>query len=251
MDKELYLIGNFKMNMTKSTIVPYLKSIKKLAKGNSNHVGICVPYVYLPLAEKYLGKTNVLYGAENMHFLDKGAYTGEVSAEMLNDFNCDLVIIGHSERRAYYNETDDTVNQKVLKALSSSLVPVICVGESLEEREANKTLKVIEKQLKLALKDVKVEDLSSIIFAYEPIWAIGTGKTATSDQAEEVIAYMKKYICKMFKLKSDDLIVVLYGGSMNEKNAKELLSMPSIDGGLIGGACLDLNKFSTIFNTHI
>ena len=251
MSKELYLIGNFKMNMTKSTIVPYLKSIKKMAKGNYNHVGICVPYVYLPLAQKYLGKSNVLYGAENVHYLEKGAYTGEVSTEMLNDFGCDLVIIGHSERRTYYNETDETVNLKVLKALSSNIVPVICVGESLEERESDKTLKVIESQLKAALKDVKVEDLSSIIFAYEPIWAIGTGKTATSEQAEEVIAYMKKYICKMYKLKSSDLVVVLYGGSMNEKNAKELLSMPSIDGGLIGGACLDLAKFSTIFNTSI
>lgn len=251
MEKELYLIGNFKMNMSLESIVPYLKTIKKLSKRTNNHVGICVPYVYLPIAQKFLKKSNVLYGAENMHYLEKGAYTGEVSAEMLNDFDCDMVIVGHSERRAYYGETDDYVNKKVLKALSSNLVPIICVGESLKEREEDKTLKVIEKQLKVALKDVKVEDLSSIIFAYEPIWAIGTGKTATKEQAEEVISYMKKYICKMFKLKSNDLIVVLYGGSMNEKNAFELLSMPSIDGGLIGGACLDLNKFSSIFNTSI
>ena len=251
MSKELYLIGNFKMNMGLETIVPYFKSIKRLAKGNMNHVGVCVPYVYLPLAKKYLSKTNVLYGAENVHYLDKGAYTGEVSAKMLKDFDCDMVIIGHSERRAYYNETDETVNLKVLKALENNLIPIICVGETLEQRESDKTLKVFEKQLKEALKDVKVEDLTSIIFAYEPVWAIGTGKTATCEQAEEVIAYMKSYICKLFKLKSDDMIVVLYGGSMNEKNAKELLSMKSIDGGLIGGACLDIAKFSTIFNVLI
>lgn len=251
MNKELYLIGNLKMNMDKSSLTAHLKQIKKLAKGVDNHVGICVPYVYLPLAQKILGKSNVLYGAQNMHELKNGAYTGEVSAEMLQDFGCDMVIIGHSERRAYYNETDNSVNLKVLKALSSNLVPIICVGESLEEREANKTMKVVEKQLKEALKDVKVEDLSSIIFAYEPIWAIGTGKTATADQAEEVISKIKKYICKMYNLKSADLIVVLYGGSMNDKNCAELLAKPSIDGGLIGGACLDIAKFSKVFTTRI
>lgn len=251
MEKELYLIGNFKMNFTKSDIIPYLKKIKKLAKNTNNHVGICVPYPYLCYAKKYLNHSNVLYGAQNLHYKESGAFTGEVSAEMLNDFNCDMVIIGHSERRNYYNETDDSVNLKVLKALSSNIVPIICVGESELEREKNETFKVIDNQIKKALKDVKVEDLSSVIFAYEPIWAIGTGKTATSEQAEEVISHIKKYICKLYKLKSTDLIVVLYGGSMNEKNATELLKMPSIDGGLIGGACLNLEKFGVIFNTKI
>ena len=251
MEKELYLIGNFKMNLTISNIIPYFKSIKKLAKNTNNHVGICVPYVYLPYANKYLKNSNVLFGAQNMNCEDSGAYTGEISANMLKDFNCDMVIVGHSERRAYYNETDESVNLKVLKALSNNIVPIICVGESEKQRENNETLKVLDNQIKKALKDVKVEDLSSIIFAYEPIWAIGTGKTATKEQAEEVISHIKQYICKMYKLKSTDLIVVLYGGSMNEKNAHELLSMPSIDGGLIGGACLKLEKFSAIFNDKV
>ncbi len=259
MEKELYLIGNLKMNMDKSTLTKHLKGIKKLAKGVNNHVGICVPYVYLPLAQKILGKSNVLYGAQNVHELESGTFTGEISAEMLNDFNCDLVIIGHSERRANYNETDEKVNLKLLKTLSSNLVPIVCFGESYEERVAGKTNDVIKKQLTKALKDVKVEDLTSIIFAYEPIWAISAGKdadpnkprTATKEQAEEAVAKAKEIICKFFKLKSTDMIVVLYGGSMNDKNAQELLSMPSIDGGLIGGACLNIDKFSTIFNTVV
>jgi triosephosphate isomerase len=135
MEKELYLIGNFKMNMTKSTIVPYFKTIKKMVKGNNNHVGVCVPYVYLPLAQKYLGKSNVLYGAENVHYLEKGAYTGEVSGEMLKSIGVEYVIIGHSERRQYFNETDETVNKKLKKALDVGLKPIVCVGENLSERE--------------------------------------------------------------------------------------------------------------------
>ena len=256
MSKELYLIGNLKMNMNKETITAHLKQIKKLAKGVDNHVGICVPYVYLPLAQKILGKSNVLYGAQNMHELDNGTFTGEISAEMLNDFGCDMVIIGHSERRANYNETDQSVNLKVLKALSANLVPILCFGESWEEREAGKTIDVIERQLTEALKGVKIEDLTSIIFAYEPIWAISAGKdakprNATSDQAEEAISKIKEIICGIFGLKSSDMIVVLYGGSMNDKNCAELLAKPSIDGGLIGGACLTIEKFSKVFTTQI
>lgn len=259
MNKELYLIGNLKMNMDKASLTTHLKQIKKLAKNSDNHVGLCVPYVYLPLAQKILGKSNVLYGAQNMHELGSGTFTGEISAEMLQDFGCDMVIIGHSERRANYNETDKSVNAKVLKALSSNIIPILCFGESWDERSAGKTIEVVERQLVEALRGVKVEDLTSIIFAYEPIWAISAGKdadpnkprTATKEQAEEAICKIKEIICNIFNLKSSDMVVVLYGGSMNDKNCAELLSMPSIDGGLIGGACLDINKFSTIFNTRI
>lgn len=251
MQKKLYLIGNLKMNFTKSEIVPYLKSLKKLANNTNNVVGVAVPSVYLEYANKYLADSNVWYGAQNCHYKTSGAYTGEVSVLMLKDFNPTICLVGHSERRAYYNESDADVNQKVLKLLELGVKPIICVGEKLEEREAKKTLNVIKTQVKAALNGVDVKDLSNLIFAYEPVWAIGTGKTATVKEAETVILNIKKYVAKLYKLENTDNIVVLYGGSMNEKNAEELLSSPSIDGGLIGGACLNLEKFSAIFNNKI
>ena len=256
MARRKIIAGNWKMNMTPSEAVELINTLKPLVATEDADVVFCVPAIdIIPALEAAKG-SNIEIGAENMYFEEKGAYTGEISPAMLTDVGVKYVIIGHSERREYFAETDETVNKKVLKALSADLVPILCFGESWEEREAGKTIAVVERQLTEALQGVKVEDLTSIIFAYEPIWAISAGKdakprNATSDQAEEAIAKIKEIICKIFNLKSADMIVVLYGGSMNDKNCVELLSKPSIDGGLIGGACLDIAKFSTVFQTRI
>ena len=250
MSKKLYLIGNFEMNSNKAELMPYLELLKKNVKDVKNIVGICVPYVYLPMVSESLKDTKVLFGAENTHYKTSGAYTGEVSVEMLQDFNTKLVILGHSERRTYYNETNESVNLKLIKVLESNITPIVCIGESLVQRENGEAKSFVEDQLKNALLGVDESQLSHIIFAYEPIWAIGTGKTATNAEAEEMIAHIKEYIRSLYPTYQGTL-VVLYGGSMNDANAKELLSMPSIDGGLIGGACLNAEKFSTIFHTNI
>ena len=236
--KKLYLIGNQKMNMSYAELEPYLEKLAEIASTSSNVVGVCVPSVYLDLTKYALEGSKVLYGAQNMYYKDSGAYTGEISANMLNDFNCDLVIIGHSERRAYFNETDEDVNLKVKKALESGITPIVCFGETLEERDGGMAHSVVEKQLAGALQDLEVEDVERIIFAYEPVWAIGTGVSATSEQAEEMIAFAKRLISDEFGIKSS---IVLYGGSLK----------PSIDGGLIGGACLKLSDFENLINTKV
>lgn len=246
--KKLYLIGNLKMNKTYSELEVYFQEVSTIASTASNVVGVCVPSVYLDLAKYSLEGSKVLYGAQNMHYKESGAYTGEISAEMINDFNCDIVIIGHSERRSYYNETDADVNLKIKKALASGLTPIVCFGETLEERNNNMAYSVIENQLSGALADLEVEDVERIIFAYEPVWAIGTGVSATSDQAEEMIAFAKRLISDEFDIKNS---IVLYGGSLKASNADEILSKPSIDGGLIGGACLKVDEFEKIINTKV
>jgi len=244
MDKKLYLIGNFKMNMNMASIKPYLEDLKKVADNTDNAVGICVPYVYLPYVSETLKDSKALYGVQNMHFKDSGAYTGEVSADMLLDFATKLVVIGHSERREYYNETDEAVNLKVKKCLEKGLTPIVCFGEKLEEREAGTYKELIERQVSAALEGIEEESIKDIIFAYEPVWAIGTGKTATSDEAEDAIYYAKSIISAKYgkQIKS----IMLYGGSLKPSNANELLSKPSIDGGLIGGACLKMEDFESI-----
>lgn len=246
--KKLYLIGNQKMNMSYAELEPYLEKLAEIASTSSNVVGVCVPSVYLDLTKYALEGSKVLYGAQNMYYKDSGAYTGEISANMLNDFNCDLVIIGHSERRAYFNETDEDVNLKVKKALESGITPIVCFGETLEERDGGMAHSVVEKQLAGALQDLEVEDVERIIFAYEPVWAIGTGVSATSEQAEEMIAFAKRLISDEFGIKSS---IVLYGGSLKPSNAEDILSKPSIDGGLIGGACLKLSDFENLINTKV
>ena len=246
--KKLYLIGNQKMNMSYAELEPYLEKLAEIASTSSNVVGVCVPSVYLDLTKYALEGSKVLYGAQNMYYKDSGAYTGEISANMLNDFNCDLVIIGHSERRAYFNETDEDVNLKVKKALESGITPIVCFGETLEERDGGMAHSVVEKQLVGALQDLEVEDVERIIFAYEPVWAIGTGVSATSEQAEEMIAFAKRLISDEFGIKSS---IVLYGGSLKPSNAEDILSKPSIDGGLIGGACLKLSDFENLINTKV
>lgn len=246
--KKLYLIGNMKMNMSVSELEPYFEHIVGIANNSNNVVGVCVPYVYINMAKYMLEGSKVLFGAENMYHADKGAYTGEISAHMLNDFGCDLVILGHSERRHIFGETDEDINLKVKKALETGITPILCFGETLDERKAGSTYNVVERQIMSALNDIDSDDIGRIIFAYEPVWAIGTGVSATSDQAEEICSFVKRLLHDNFDLNDS---IVLYGGSLKPDNAQELLSKESIDGGLIGGACLKLDEFQKIIDTKV
>ena len=241
-----YIIGNHKMNLDYITLKGYLKALKKVAKNSDNKVGVCVPYVYLKKKKKVLKGSNVLYGAQNMYYKEAGAFTGEVSPKMLIDFNCDMVILGHSERRHIFNETNNEINNKVISALNNNLTPILCVGETLEERNNKQTKKVILAQLKQGLKNIELENAKKIIFAYEPVWAIGTGVSATALDAETICKYVKEQLNKLFSTEFN--FVVLYGGSMSGENVSELLSSPSIDGGLIGGASLTIEKFKPLIN---
>lgn len=242
-----FLIGNLKMNMTEKEIGAYLKDLKKQAKKCNNKVGVALPFPYLYLARKILHKTNIMYGVQNVNQYDKGAYTGEVSVDMLKDFGVDIAIVGHSERRAYYNENDESVGMKIKKLLQNNIIPVFCFGENLEEREKGEQNKVVDSQIKNALQNIEVGDIEKILFAYEPIWAIGTGVSATSEQAEKMAKHIKDYIVKRYTMQRDK-ICVLYGGSLNDKNANDILSKPNIDGGLIGGASLKVETFEKIFS---
>jgi len=247
--KVCYLIGNLKMNKTKQDIVPYLKALDKVSKKTNNIVGVCLPSIHIPLAQKYLKYTS--YGAQNVYFQDKGAYTGEQSVGMLVSYVCHICIVGHSERRQLFIETDEMINKKVKALVSSPVTPIICVGETLEERESGKTEKVVNGQIEKAIKGLSLEEVKKCWFAYEPIWAIGTGKSATAEDAEQVIKLIKKVVLKKHTELDGHRTIVLYGGSMNDKNCHELLSQPDIDGGLIGGASLDVDKFEKIINTKI
>ncbi len=242
-----YIIaGNWKMNKLPSETYDFVKEIEKVTMGASCEVVCCTPYVCLTEAVRAAKGTHVKIGAENLHFEDKGAFTGEVSADMLKDLGVDYVIIGHSERRQYFAETDETVNLKTKKALEKGLIPIVCVGESLEEREAGITMDLIAIQIKKAFAGISAEDAKKVVIAYEPIWAIGTGKTATSEQAEEVCKGIRDLIGELYCPNCAKEFTIQYGGSMNDANAAELLAKPNIDGGLIGGASLVAEKFAPI-----
>ena len=239
------IAGNWKMNMLPNEAIDFVNNLAPLVKDSKNEVIICVPFTDLFYTLLTVQETNIHVGAQNMHWEEKGAYTGEVSADMLKSINVEYVIIGHSERRQYFNETDETVNLKVKSALKHGLKPIVCVGETLEQKEAGKTLDIITSQTSKALQGLTLEDLSNTIVAYEPIWAIGTGKTASSDDANNSIKAIRNQIQKDF---GTDDITILYGGSVKEDNAKELFTMSDIDGGLVGGASLNAEKFSKIVN---
>ncbi len=242
-----YIIaGNWKMNKLPSETYDFIKEIESVTKGANCEVVCCTPYVNLTEAVRAAKGTHVKIGAENLHFEDKGAFTGEVSADMLCDLGVDYVIIGHSERRQYFAETDETVNKKTIKALEKGLIPIVCVGESLEEREAGITMDLIAIQIKKAFANIPAEDAKKVVIAYEPIWAIGTGKTATADQAEEVCKGIRDIIAELYCPNCAKEFTIQYGGSMNDQNAAELLAKPNIDGGLIGGASLVAEKFAPI-----
>ncbi len=245
--RKTIIAGNWKMNMTASDTKKFADDIKAIMpRAKWCDVVVCVPFVNIPAALKAFKDLRISVGAQNMFYEKSGAYTGEVSADMLKDLGVKYVIIGHSERRQYFGETDFTVNKKVLAALEAGLHPIICVGESLEQRELGITMELIALQVKSALAGVPAEKLRKCVIAYEPIWAIGTGKTATPEQAEEVCENIRAVIRKLYGAKVARAISILYGGSMNEKNAYDLLAQPDIDGGLIGGASLVPEKFVKI-----
>ena len=247
--RKTIIAGNWKMNMLASQVKPFAEELKTIIpKAKWCETVVCVPFVMIPAAIKAFKDTRVAIGAENLNENEKGAYTGEVSANMLADLGVKYVIIGHSERRQYYGETDISVNKKVHAALNAGLNPIVCVGESLEQRELDITIELITLQVKTALANVPAEKMRKIVIAYEPIWAIGTGKTATAEQANEVCSAIRAVIRNLYDARVARAVTIQYGGSMNEKNAAELLAQPDIDGGLIGGASLVPEKFAAIMN---
>ncbi len=232
------IAGNWKMNKTPMEALELVEQIKDKCNVSECDVVFCVPFIDLiPVIEK-VKDTNISVGAQNMYFEDNGAYTGEISPKMLKESGVKYVILGHSERRQYFCETDETVNKKVKKAIEYGLIPIICVGETLEQREKGVTVDFINVQVKSALYNVSKEDAENIVIAYEPIWAIGTGKTATNAQAQEVCAEIRKTLSSIYDNETADKMRIQYGGSVNEKNAKDLFAMGDIDGGLVGGASL-------------
>lgn len=246
--RKTVIAGNWKMNKTPSETREFMNILKTaLPKGRWCDIVLCIPSVCISTAIRTVRETRIAIGAQNMHAQHAGAYTGEISAEMLTDIGCKYVILGHSERRAM-GETDRDVNEKVLAALEAGLTPILCCGESLEQREAGVTEEWITMQIKTALQHVPEEKIRRIVVAYEPIWAIGTGRTATPEQAEEVCAGIRTTLRKLYNSKSARAISILYGGSMNELNAHALLAQPNIDGGLIGGASLVPEKFLRIID---
>ena len=247
MARKRIIAGNWKMNMTPSEAVKLVEELKPLVVNDDVDVVYCVPAIdIVPVVEAVKG-TNVQVGAENFYIEDKGAYTGEISAPMLVDAGVKYVIIGHSERREYFKEDDAFLNKKVKKAIASGLTPILCCGETLEQREMGVTMDWIRLQIKSDLAGVAADDVKNLVIAYEPIWAIGTGKTATSDQAEEVYKGIRELIAEVYDTDTAEAVRIQYGGSMNAGNAKELLAKPNIDGGLIGGASLKA-EFGQVVN---
>ena len=242
------IAGNWKMNMLPDETIKFIEEFAPLVKDTKNEVILCVPYTDLFYALLNVQGTNIKIGAQNMHFEEKGAYTGEVSPQMLKAINVEYVIIGHSERRQYYNETDETVNKKIKAAFNVGLKPIVCVGETLEERESGKTAEIITNQTKLALEGLSNEQVENTIIAYEPIWAIGTGKTATSEDANNSIKEIRNKIAEIYGQNTASRVIIQYGGSVKSSNAKELFSTSDIDGGLVGGASLKAEEFSKIVN---
>ena len=242
------IAGNWKMNMLPGEAIEFITALTPLVKDTENEVILCVPYTDLFYSLLTAQNTNIKIGAQNMHFEESGAYTGEVSGKMLKSINVEYVIIGHSERRQYFNETDETVNKKVKAAFKYGLKPIVCVGETLEERESGKTADIITKQTELALEGLTNEQVENTIIAYEPIWAIGTGKTATSEDANNSIKEIRNKIGEIYGQETASRVIIQYGGSVKSSNAKELFSMSDIDGGLVGGASLKAEEFSKIVN---
>ena len=242
------IAGNWKMNMLPNEAIQFIEELAPVVKNTKHEVILCVPYTDLFYALLTAQGTNIKIGAQNMHFEESGAYTGEISAKMLKSINVEYVIIGHSERRQYFNETDETVNKKVKTAFQNGLKPIVCVGETLEQREADQTEEIITNQTKFALEGLTEEQIKNTIIAYEPIWAIGTGKTATSEDANNSIKAIRNKIAEIYGQIVADGVIIQYGGSVKSTNAKELFEMSDIDGGLVGGASLKADEFSKIVN---
>lgn len=248
MARKKIIAGNWKMNMTPSQAVELVNTLKPLVANDEVDVVFCVPAIDIIPAMEAAKGTNIQIGAENMYFEEKGAFTGEIAPDMLTDVGVKYVIIGHSERREYFAETDETVNKKVLKAFEHGITPIICCGESLTQREQGITIDWIRQQIKIAFLNVTAEQAAAAVIAYEPIWAIGTGRTATAEQAAEVCTSIRTVIRGLYGARVARSVTIQYGGSMNAKNAHELLAQPDIDGGLIGGASLKPDDFMAIIN---
>lgn len=245
--RKVIIAGNWKMNMTPSAAKTAIAETSALVAGkNGCEVVLCVPFVDIAVAVEAAKGTNVKIGAQNVHFEKKGAFTGEISADMLLESGVEYVIVGHSERRQYFGETDETVNKRTRAALDAGLKVILCLGEVLEERQAGITEEIVSMQTKLDLAGIPEEQMKNVIIAYEPVWAIGTGLTATPDQAEEVCAIIRKVVCGLYNNDIAEALTIQYGGSMNDGNAAELLAKLDVDGGLIGGASLVPEKFAKI-----
>ena len=242
------IAGNWKMNMLPDETIRFLDELTPLVRDAESEVILCVPYTDLFYALLTAQNTNIKIGAQNMHWEESGAYTGEVSGQMLKAIGVEYVIIGHSERRQYFAETDETVNRKIKSAFKYELKPIVCVGETLEQREAGEEKEIVTKQIELALEGLTDEQVENTIIAYEPIWAIGTGKTATSEDANDMVKAIREKISNIYGQMVANRVIIQYGGSVKASNAKELFSMSDIDGGLVGGASLKSDEFAKIVN---
>ncbi|SDL36432.1 triosephosphate isomerase [Clostridium cochlearium] len=246
--RKAIIAGNWKMHNTVDEAVKLVEELIPKVKEAKCEVVVCPPFICLPKIREITEGTNIKVGAQNMYFEEKGAFTGEISPIMLEKLNIDYVIIGHSERRQYFGETDETVNKKIKAAFEHNLIPILCVGETLDEKENDVTEEVVSKQVKLALSGLREDEIEKLVIAYEPIWAIGTGKTATSEEANEVISFIRNTVKNLYGEKAAESIRIQYGGSVKPSTIKEQMSMSDIDGALVGGASLKSDDFSAIVN---
>lgn len=248
--KNKIIAGNWKMNNNREQTEQLITALIPLVQDTNNTVIICVPFTDLCKAVKLTKGTNIHVGAQNCHWKESGAFTGEIAPSMLTEIGVEYVVIGHSERRTYFGETDATVLTRTKAALNAGLKPIVCIGETLDERNGGKMEEVLRRQVLEGFKDISAQELERIIVAYEPVWAIGTGVTATDEQANDAIRFVREVFAEKYGKQAADALYIQYGGSMNDKNAEGLLAMPQIDGGLIGGASLVAEKFAAVVKAH-
>ena len=243
-----FIAGNWKMFKTKAEAIAFTEEFRELYKDTDVQTAICAPFTNLEALKEAFAGTEIKVGAQNVHFADEGAFTGEISVSMLEEIGVDFCIVGHSERRQYFGETDETVNKKLKKLFEGPIRPILCVGESLEERDADKAFDVVGGQIKADLEGIDAADVKKLVIAYEPIWAIGTGRTATPDQAEEMCAFIRKTLIELYGEEVSDEVIIQYGGSVKPANATEIMNMDEIDGALVGGASLKPKDFMEIID---
>lgn len=243
-----FIAGNWKMFKTKAEAIAFAEEFRELYKDTDVQTAICAPFTNLEALKEAFAGTEIKVGAQNVHFADEGAFTGEISVSMLEEIGVDFCIVGHSERRQYFGETDETVNKKLKKLFEGPIRPILCVGESLEERDADKAFDVVGGQIKADLEGIDAADVKKLVIAYEPIWAIGTGRTATPDQAEEMCAFIRKTLIELYGEEVSDEVIIQYGGSVKPVNATEIMNMDEIDGALVGGASLKPKDFMEIID---
>ena len=243
-----FIAGNWKMFKTKAEAIAFAEEFRELYKDTDVQTAICAPFTNLEALKEAFAGTEIKVGAQNVHFADEGAFTGEISVSMLEEIGVDFCIVGHSERRQYFGETDETVNKKLKKLFEGPIRPILCVGESLEERDADKAFDVVGGQIKADLEGIDAAEVKKLVIAYEPIWAIGTGRTATPDQAEEMCAFIRKTLIELYGEEVSDEVIIQYGGSVKPANATEIMNMDEIDGALVGGASLKPKDFMEIID---